>query len=61
MSKIFMNPKTLFKLVTEEKSKGLKVLYVGMGESAKESFYVKSIPSANLVDLNEITTSSPNP
>lgn len=50
-----MTPQKLLKIVSEKKSVGLKLLYVGMGTSAKDNFYVRCIPSANLIDLNEFT------
>lgn len=59
MSKIFIKPEALLRIMTEEKSKGLKVIYVGMGQSSLETFYVKSIPTANYIDLNEVTETDP--
>ena len=61
MSKIFMNSESLLKILTEQRSKGLKLLYVGMGPKALDSFYIKSIPTANYADLNEATDNSPVP
>jgi hypothetical protein len=60
MSKIFMPPETLLKILTEQRSKGLKVIYVGMGKNSLDTFYVRSIPTANMIDINEITETSPN-
>ncbi|CAI2384611.1 unnamed protein product [Moneuplotes crassus] len=60
MSNLFVKPDALFKILTEQRSIGLKLFYVGMGRSAEHSFYTRSLPSANLLNLHEFTESSPN-
>lgn len=61
MSKIFMPPETLLKMLTEQRSKGLKVLYVGLGPKSLDTFYVQSIPTANYIDLMELSDSTDAP
>ena len=56
-----MQPDTLLKILTEQRSKGLKVLYIGMGQDSLDTFYIKSIPTANYIDLFELTNSNKSP
>jgi hypothetical protein len=60
MSSIFMKPQRLLSLISEKNSKGLKLFNVGMGSAAKDDFYIRSIPSANLINLSEFTEPHPN-
>jgi hypothetical protein len=58
--KRFISPQTVLNHLTEKRSKGLKVLYIGMNESALDNFYIQSLPTANCLMLKDITESSPD-
>ena len=60
MSNLFIKPDALFRILTEQKSIGLRLFFVGMGKSAERSFELQSLPNANLLNLHEFTEKGPN-